>query len=73
MNYLNSKYSSEKLNQRAFILSSFSRMKMNISVDIYEFVDYIIGSNWLPILDTIENVDKEILEKFNEFVSHKRN
>jgi len=73
MNYLNSKYSPEKLKQRAFILSSFSRMKMNISVDIYEFADYIIDSNWLPNLDTIENVDKEVLKKFNEFVSHKRN
>jgi hypothetical protein len=71
MDYLSKKYSLEKLKQRAFILSSFTRQKMTLTVRIYEFTDYITSTSWLPPLGNLELVDKEILNKYQEFVETK--
>lgn len=71
MDYLSKKYSPQMLKQRAFILSSFVRMKMTLTVSIYEFADYIISTEWLPTLDSLENTDKEILEKYNWYMNHR--
>jgi len=71
MNYLSKKYSPEVLKQRAFILGSFARNKINLNTSIYEFADYVIQTGWLPTLNKVEKVDKEILEKYKNFISHK--
>ena len=71
MDYLSKKYSEEKLKQRAFILSSFTRQKMTLAVSIYEFTDYITSTSWLPPLGNLESVDKEILNKYHEFIESK--
>jgi len=71
MDYFSKKYSPEKLKQRAFILSSFTRQKITLSVYIYEFANYIIEESWVPLLDNLESVDKEILEKYNFYINHK--
>lgn len=61
----------EILKQRAFILSSFTRMKFTLSTTIYEFTDHIINNGWSPKLNNLEQVDEEILEKYNEYVKNK--
>jgi len=71
MDYLSKKYTPEKLKQRAFILSSFTRQKMTLAVSIYEFTDYITSTSWLPTLGNLESVDKEILNKYQEFIESK--
>lgn len=71
MDYFSKKYSPEKLKQRAFILSSFARQKINLKVSIYEFTDYVIENGWAPLLGNLESVDKEILEKYNSYMNHK--
>ena len=71
MDYLSKKYSVEKLKQRAFILSSFTRQKMTLTVSIYVFTDYITSTSWLPPLGNLESVDKEILNKYHEFIESK--
>jgi hypothetical protein len=71
MDYLSKKYSPEKLKQRAFILSSFTRQKMTLTVSIYEFTDYITSTSWLPPLGNLKSVDTEILNKYQEFIESK--
>jgi hypothetical protein len=71
MSYFAKKYSPEKLKQRAFILSSFIRQKMTLTVSIYEFADYIISTKWLPPLGNLESVDEEILKKYQAFIELK--
>lgn len=68
MSYIEKKYSPEKLQQRSFILSSFGRMKMNLRVSIYEFADSVINDGWTPKLNNLEQVDQEILDKYNTFM-----
>lgn len=69
MNYHSKKYSTENLKQRAFILSSFTRNKLTLSVSMYEFVDYTINTGWMPELDTLEKVDEQILSEYNKFTN----
>jgi hypothetical protein len=71
MDYFAKKYSPEKLKQRAFILSSFTRQKMTLTVSIYEFADYVIEKGWSPLLGNLEAVDKEILENYNFYINLK--
>ena len=68
MPYLDKKYSPVKLQQRSFILSSFTRMKMTLTVSIYEFADSVINEGWLPQLNKLEQVDQEILNKYWNFM-----
>lgn len=70
MDYHSKKYTSEKLKQRAFILSSFTRQKMTLSVSIYEFADYTINTGWSPTFNGLEEVDVEILKKYNRFINN---
>jgi hypothetical protein len=72
MDYLSKKYSPEKLKQRAFILSSFTRQKMTLTVSIYEFTDYITSTSWLPPLGNLESVDEEILKKYQTYMSENK-
>lgn len=72
MDYLSKKYTPEKLKQRAFILSSFTRQKMTLTVSIYEFTDYAIENGWAPLFGSLESVDKEILEKYQTYMSENK-
>jgi hypothetical protein len=69
MDYLSKNYAPEKLKQRAFILSSFTRQGMTLTVSIYEFTDFITSINWLPPLGNLESVDEEIFKKYQTYVS----
>ena len=71
MDYISKKYSAENLKQRAFILSSFTRQKMTLTVSIYEFADYVMEKSWAPIFGSLESVDKEILENYQTFIESK--
>jgi hypothetical protein len=64
-------YSQENLKQRAFILSSFTRLKKTLSTSIYEFVDYTINTGWSPALDNLNKVDEEVLRKYQEYMKNK--
>ena len=65
------KLSPEALNQRSFILSAFTRLKMSISTSIYEFADYKIKSGWSPGLQDLTKIDEEILEEYMKFIKSK--
>ena len=61
----------EILKQRAFILSSFTRMKMSITTSVYEVTDETIKKGWSPRLDDLNKVDEEILEQYLLFIKNK--
>jgi hypothetical protein len=63
------KINSEVLNQRAFILSSFRRLEIPISISVYKFVDKIIGEGWMPPLSSVNKVDQFIKNKYKEFIN----
>ena len=71
MDYISKMYTPEKLKLRAFILSSFTRQKMTLTVSIYEFADYVMEKGWAPLFGSLESVDKEILNKYQEFIESK--
>jgi hypothetical protein len=58
----------EHFQKRAFILSSFSRLKISLTTDVYRFCDKIIREQWNPPLGCLIDVDKEILQKYQEFI-----
>lgn len=55
------------LQKRHFILSSFVRLKISLTSDVYRFCDKIIKEEWIPPLGNLNDVDKEILQKYREF------
>lgn len=55
--------------KRAFILSSFSRLKISLNTSVYRFCDKIIREEWSPPLGSLVDVDKEILQKYQEFMN----
>lgn len=54
--------------QRSFILSSFTRQKMTLTMSIYQFTDHVLKTGWLPELDTLMKVDEQILEKYQSWM-----
>jgi hypothetical protein len=53
--------------KRHFILSSFVRLKITLTSDVYRFCDKIIREEWIPPLGSLNDVDKEILQKYQQF------
>lgn len=58
----------EHFHKRAFILSSFSRLKINLDSNVYRFADKLINENWTSSLKNLDEVDEEIKIKYYDFL-----
>ena len=60
----------ENWQKRAFILSSFVRMKSEITSHIYEFCDYLISQGYKFPLSGLDEVDEYIRNLYKEYAQH---
>ena len=60
----------EHFQKRAFILSSFSRLKIILDTNAYKFADKLINENWKPPLTSLDVVDREIKDKYYDFLQN---
>jgi len=56
--------------KRQFLLSSFVRMKAQLTPNIYEFCDYLINQGITLPLDDLNKVDEEIRKLYTEYAEH---
>lgn len=56
--------------KRAFILSSFTRLKIIIDTSVYRFADKLINEEWTPPLTSLDDVDGEIRNKYYDFLQN---
>lgn len=59
----------EHFQRRAFILSSFSRLKIGFTASVYKFVDKIIQEGWMPPLGSLNEVDAIIKGEFENYIN----
>jgi hypothetical protein len=59
----------EHFQQRAFILSSFRRLKIEYTTSVYRFADKIIQEGWMPPLGSLDEVDDIIRNKYQDFMN----
>jgi hypothetical protein len=59
----------EHFQKRAFILSSFSRLKIQIATDSYRFADKIIKENWI-LPEDLDELDRMIRNEFHKFTTY---
>ena len=64
------KIKDELFQKRAFILSSFSRLKIVIDASVYRFADKLIHEEWIPPLTSLDDVDREIRDKYYDFLQN---
>ena len=64
------KIKDELFQKRAFILSSFSRLKIVIDASVYIFADKLINEEWTPPLTSLDGVDREIRNKYYDFLQN---
>jgi hypothetical protein len=60
----------EHFQQREFILSSFTRLKIIIDTSVYRFADKLIHEEWTPPLTSLDDVDREIIDKYYDFLQN---
>lgn len=60
----------DKWQARSFYLSSFVRMKAELTPHVYEFIDYLISQGYKPPLDDLTNVDIEMRRMYTEYAEH---
>lgn len=60
----------EKFQKRAFLLSSFVRIKAEITPHVYEFIDYLISQGYTAPLDDLNHVDRDIRRLYTEYAQH---
>ena len=60
----------EHFQKRAFILSSFTRLRIIIDTNAYKFADKLINENWKPPLTSLDVVDREIKDKYYDFLQN---
>ena len=60
----------EHFQKRAFILSSFSRLKIILDTNVYRFADKLINEEWTPPLESLDDVDVEIRNKYYDFLQN---
>lgn len=65
---INWKNKDDKFQQRQFLLSSFVRIKYVITKDVYEFCDFLISQGYVPPLDHLDNVDRDVCERFHQYL-----
>lgn len=70
MSYFNKKYSKEKLQQRSFILSSFTRLNIILDNSVYEFADMLMKKEWKPELGDLNKVDQDIFNRYKSFINN---
>jgi hypothetical protein len=56
--------------KRQFILSSFSRLNIPISTQVYRFSDHLIASEWKTPLDSLDVIDKFISQEYQKFLNN---
>jgi len=54
--------------KRQFLLSSFSRRKINISTNIYRFIDKVIREQWKYPLD-INELDNFLFNEYQRYLN----
>lgn len=64
------KIKDEHFQKRAFILSSFTRLKIILDTNVYRFSDKLIQEGWVPPLTCLGDVDKEIRNKYYDFLQN---
>jgi hypothetical protein len=60
----------DKWQKRSFYLSSFVRMKAEITPHVYEFIDYLISQGYQPPLDDLHHVDRDMRRLYKEYAEH---
>lgn len=60
----------EKWQKRQFLLSSFIRMKAEITPHIYEFCDYLINQGCILSLSDLNEVDDQVRKLYKEYAEH---
>ena len=58
----------EHFQKRVFILSSFTRLKIILDTSVYRFADKLINEEWTPPLTSLDDVDREIRNKYYDFL-----
>ena len=59
----------EHFQKRAFILSSFSRLKIQIATESYRFADKMIKENWI-LPEDLDELDRMIRNEFHKFTTY---
>ena len=60
----------EHFRKREFILSSFSRLKIIFDTNVYRFADKLINEEWTSSLTSLDDVDREIRNKYYDFLQN---
>ena len=60
----------EHFQKRAFILSSFTRLKIILDTSVYTFADKLVNGEWNPPLTSLDDVDREIRNKYYDFLQN---
>ena len=55
--------------KRQFFLSSFVRMNISLTTKVYQFIDRLINSNWKSSYESLDDIDREILRTYEDFMN----
>ena len=55
--------------KRQFFLSSFVRMNISLTTKVYQFIDRLINSNWKSSYESLDDIDREILRTYKDFMN----
>ena len=60
----------EHFQKRAFILSSFTRLKIILDTSVYRLADKLHNAEWTPPVTSLDVVDREIRDKYYDFLQN---
>jgi hypothetical protein len=63
------RYKDENFQKRHFILSSFVRLQIPLTRDVYEFCDHAISHGYSFDLGSLFVVDKQISQMYQEYLN----
>jgi|TARA_R110000868_G_scaffold191430_1_gene435636 hypothetical protein len=55
--------------KRQFFLSSFVRMNISLTTKVYQFIDRLINSDWKSSYESLDDIDREILRTYEDFMN----
>jgi hypothetical protein len=55
--------------KRQFFLSSFVRMNISLTTKVYQFIDSLINSDWKSSYEVLDDIDREILKTYEDFMN----
>ena len=55
--------------KRQFFLSSFVRMNISLTTKVYQFIDRLINSDWKSSYEVLDDIDREILKTYEDFIN----